>query len=545
MATLSNPADDIYDLSRIICFIEPDSKHTEWAFELPHNKTHLAPRQRGVSSDLIAESPASDEREATPNVDSPSRHRTLSPLLALTTEPERLFDPAEGHVLGSDSESCDILLDDTNSRGVSSKHVRLFIDPDEDEDINSLTLQNLSGNSVRAISHEMRINDQLTRKKSILLNGGTWTIILHTKVDIVFKVVFPERGKRYSDYINNWSAFRAANENALPRLRITLGHSAQETPLIKAPTYVIDWSENAVLGKGTFGVVRKASSVATSEVFAAKIFKVRGDIQKELGFLQALRYVRVNVQTLSSLLSHHKKHIVTYNAFIQHNGNDVLIMELLGGGTLEDKMRQEDPNNPLPRAKLYWVQLASALRYLHGKRVLHRDIKPANILFNSADDLKLCDFGISKKLRASEDSTHSQTGSPHYAAPEIFDGQPYTFPADIWSLGITVLEIYRRLPPKLESWRIAGSDDSAWNRWLSAITASTHDLPRNLNLLKEQLATDPASRPTAANLATGLREPSSVPVEPNSSAVVRLTNMKRRSSEQFPDNLKDGRDEAR
>ena len=107
------------------------------------------------------------------------------------------------------------------------------------------------------------------------------------------------------------------------------------------------------------------------------------------------------------------------------------------------------------------------------------------------------------------------------------------------------MEIYRRLPPKLESWRIAGSDDSAWNRWLSAITASTHDLPRNLNLLKEQLATDPASRPTAANLATGLREPSSVPVEPNSSAVVRLTNMKRRSSEQFPDNLKDGRDEAR
>jgi serine/threonine protein kinase len=90
---------------------------------------------------------------------------------------------------------------------------------------------------------------------------------------------------------------------------------------------------------------------------------------------------------------------VTYNAFIQHNGSDILIMELLGGGSLEDKMRREDPNNPLPRAKLYWVQLACALRYLHGKRVLHRDIKPANILFNSADDLKLCDFGISQKAQ--------------------------------------------------------------------------------------------------------------------------------------------------
>ncbi len=330
----------------------------------------------------------------------------------------------------------------------------------------------------------------------------------------------------------------------MPRLHITLGHSAQETPLIRAPTYVIDWSDTAVLGKGTFGVVRKASSVATKEAFAAKIFKVRGDIQKELGFLQALRYVRVDLQTLRSLLSHHKKHLVTYNAFIQYNGNDVLIMELLSGGTLEDKIRQEDPNNPLPRAKLYWVQLACALRYLHGKRVLHRDIKPANILFNTADDLKLCDFGISKKLRASEVSTHSQTGSPHYAAPEVFDGQPYTFPADIWSLGITVLEMYRRLPPKLEPWRIAGSDDSAWNRWLSAITAGTNDLLQNLNLLKEQLTTDLVSRPTAANLVTGLRGPSSVPVETNSSAVIRLTDMKRRRSEQFLDKSKDGRDEA-
>lgn len=208
------------------CFIEPMSKHVEWAFDLPHNKAQFAPKQHGILSDLTSVDSPAPERETTPGMDDPSGHKIQCPLLALTTDPERLFDPVEGHVFGSDSERCDVVLDDTNTRGVSSRHVRLFVDLYEDEGGDCLTIQNLSANSVRAISHEMKINVLLTREKATVLSGGKWTIILNAKVDIVFKLIFPDRGSFSSDYCTNWTAFRMTNERALPKLRIDLGRSA-------------------------------------------------------------------------------------------------------------------------------------------------------------------------------------------------------------------------------------------------------------------------------------------------------------------------------
>jgi serine/threonine protein kinase len=149
---------------------------------------------------------------------------------------------------------------------------------------------------------------------------------------------------------------------------------------------------------------------------------------------------------------------------MQEHGFDILVMEYLEGGSLHDMLRQSDLSATIPRARLYWNQPARAVEFLHGNKVMHRDIKPSNVLFKSADHLKLCDFGISKQLGASGETTDTQLGTPHYVAPEVFNGQKYTLSANIWSLGITVLDMYRLSPPKLETWRIASSDDSAWNR---------------------------------------------------------------------------------
>jgi hypothetical protein len=245
-----------------------------------------------TSADPLAE--IEDEREATPVMGAVAGSDEAS-VLAVTTDVDRLFSP-DGHVLGSDADECDYLLDDSRRRGVSSKHLRLFIDREEGQ-ADNLTLQNLSKNNVRVISHEQRINENLTKGRQILLAGGSWSIFLHTTVPIVFKLVFPDRGEATADYIRNWSAFRAANiaaSCAVPTLKsMSISRSADETPRVEGSPYKIDWTDEGLLGKGAFGAVRKALSRITNEMVAAKVFKYPGDIQSELGFLQTLRHVRL------------------------------------------------------------------------------------------------------------------------------------------------------------------------------------------------------------------------------------------------------------
>ena len=87
-------------------------------------------------------------------------------------------------------------------------------------------------------------------------------------------------------------------------------------------------------------------------------------------------------------------------------------------------------------------QILSALVFLHDQGVLHRDIKPANILCVTPDHYKLADFGVSKEVAPSL----SRQGTTEYMAPEVFDLAPYSFTADIWSLGVVLLECMAGLP---------------------------------------------------------------------------------------------------
>jgi serine/threonine protein kinase len=213
---------------------------------------------------------------------------------------------------------------------------------------------------------------------------------------------------------------------------------------------------------------------------------------------------------------------------------DILIMEYLGCGTLEARITQGDKSIPVPRARLYWNQLARAVEFLHEQRVIHRDIKPPNVIFKSEDHLKLCDFGISKKLKSSDEVTGTQLGSPHYAAPEILNGEAYAFPSDIWSLGITVLDMFRLSPPKLESWRIAGPAGSASDRWLSAVEGAVRALPYDLGLLRGQLEKEQNLRPTAASLVAGLKEQPLSQARSSSAAVDEVGKLSKRILDPIP-----------
>jgi len=117
-----------------------------------------------------------------------------------------------------------------------------------------------------------------------------------------------------------------------------------------------------------------------------------------------------------------------------------IVLEYVDGGTLESWIKI---NGPLDEESVSIVvaQVLMGLEYLHSKRIIHRDLKPANILISSSGVVKITDFGVSTQLLNIEAVRTSCVGTPHYSAPEVIMVKPYSFTADIWSLGCVVFEL--------------------------------------------------------------------------------------------------------
>lgn len=83
----------------------------------------------------------------------------------------------------------------------------------------------------------------------------------------------------------------------------------------------------------------------------------------------------------------------------------------------------------------WFIQIAIALEYIHGRKVIHRDIKTSNIFLTGNGTVKLGDFGISKVLENTNEAAMTVVGTPYYMSPEVCENKPYTFKSDVWALG--------------------------------------------------------------------------------------------------------------
>lgn len=133
-----------------------------------------------------------------------------------------------------------------------------------------------------------------------------------------------------------------------------------------------------------------------------------------------------------------------YGAFMDDgNGTIGISMEFCEGGSLDSVYREVKKLGGRTGEKVLGKVaegVCNGLTYLHGHRIIHRDIKPSNILLTRAGEVKLCDFGVSGEFGTKGDA-NTFIGTSYYMAPERITGQSYTITSDVWSLGVTLLEV--------------------------------------------------------------------------------------------------------
>ncbi|GAB7358650.1 hypothetical protein MBLNU230_g3879t1 [Neophaeotheca triangularis] len=184
------------------------------------------------------------------------------------------------------------------------------------------------------------------------------------------------------------------------------------------------------LGSGNGGTVSKVMHTATKVVMARKIIHV-----------EAKREVRKRiVRELQIMFECNSPYIVSfYGAFMNDGGDVIMCMEYMDTGSLDSISKTFGPVRVDVLGKIAEAVLGGLTYLYRAHKIMHRDIKPSNVLVNSRGQIKLCDFGVSSELDNSVADTFVGTGT--YMAPERIQGSPYTVKSDVWSVGLTLMEL--------------------------------------------------------------------------------------------------------
>ncbi|XP_041736082.2 TRAF2 and NCK-interacting protein kinase isoform X8 [Coregonus clupeaformis] len=203
-----------------------------------------------------------------------------------------------------------------------------------------------------------------------------------------------------------------------------------------------------LVGNGTYGQVYKGRHVKTGQLAAIKVMDVTGDEEEE---------IKAEINMLKKY-SHHRNIATYYGAFVKKNPPGIddqlwLVMEFCGAGSVTDLIKNTKGNTLKEEWTAYICrEILRGLTHLHQHKVIHRDIKGQNVLLTENAEVKLVDFGVSAQLDRTVGRRNTFIGTPYWMAPEVIacDENPeatYDFKSDLWSLGITAIEMAEGAPP--------------------------------------------------------------------------------------------------
>ncbi|HEY5035811.1 MAG TPA: serine/threonine-protein kinase, partial [Chthoniobacterales bacterium] len=240
------------------------------------------------------------------------------------------------------------------------------------------------------------------------------------------------------------------------------------------------------LGTGGMGSVFKARDLRLQRFVALKL--LRREFADDASFVAKLQ------EEARITASIHHPHVVEVYAVGEDHGQFYLVMELVDGGSLDDKM-EDEKRIPEARALEIGVQVAQGLQAALEAGLIHRDIKPANILFADAQTAKIADFGLAQLAEEHAEGEGEIWGTPYYLAPERLTNSREDCRSDLYSLGATLFHAIAGKPPFAEETLSAAALKKLKATPTPLREAAPDVSAKTAAVIDRMLRPDPADRP--------------------------------------------------